>query len=212
MESTHQIPQKIHTPPPPEVTQEYRKEFPFLGLILSPPQEFSDRIAKRHNELVIKINEKNNQRTKKVDLLQDLKEQNEFLAYLHKQFMKIMTSKTGMFKLDKFEINRSRSNGYISDYEDLLYGALSNKFTIIRQASIFGYLVDMVIFDYEKRSVWVIEVDGGIHQYEKIYSKDKEMNEMLSRNGVSVIRIPNNLIKNGISNTIIKIIDEINNP
>jgi len=72
-----------------------------------------------------------------------------------------------------------------------------------RQHSIGPYILDF----YCPTLQLGIELDGGIHEDDLVHIKDKEKEEFLKENGITLMRFPNEVVFNDF-NYIIKIIQE----
>lgn len=59
-----------------------------------------------------------------------------------------------------------------------------------RQASIGNYVVDF----YCPREKLAIELDGEVHQYESIYTNDKNKENFLTERGIRLVRFENKFV------------------
>ena len=108
-----------------------------------------------------------------------------------------------IFRLTNSEsITKSKTEGYITKYEDKFYMRSHNFLgtLCLRQVSINlshkKYNCDFLFINCRDYSVYVVEIDGGIHNELSQRKKDHERMLLLNRLGISVIRIENHAVYN----------------
>lgn len=104
---------------------------------------------------------------------------------------------------------RRRLRRKMTEAEELFWSRVRNKqldgLRVKRQYGLGPYILDFYIPKYKL----AIELDGGVHSIELVIRKDQNKNAFLNENGISVLRLENEIVLKNIEAALKKVILQI---
>ena len=194
LEETKGLPKHINVPPEPDHRRIYDEEFPILKKLFVSFENFLKENTEKWRKEARFAEENNLQREAIKQKYPPSTFDVEFNSYKHKKAFSDCVKRWGItYKTDQ-EVNDLVKQGYVTQYENVLYTNLSKSLHVLRQAGIKGHHVDLLIFSPKAKTVFAIEVDGGIHKRENVSIRDIRKEDALRAAGISLIRVSNNYI------------------
>lgn len=104
---------------------------------------------------------------------------------------------------------RRRLRRKMTEAEELFWSRVRNKqldgLRVKRQYGLGPYILDFYIPKYKL----AIELDGGVHSIELVIRKDQNKEAFLNENGISVLRLENEIVLKNIEAALKKVILQI---
>lgn len=104
---------------------------------------------------------------------------------------------------------RRRLRRKMTEAEELFWSRVRNKqldgLRVKRQYGLCPYILDFYIPKYKL----AIELDGGVHSIELVIRKDQNKEAFLNENGISVLRLENEIVLKNIEAALKKVILQI---
>ena len=192
LEEKKGIPQKIEEPYEPDYEYLYKKEVSFWRRLFL--GDFEAFTKKKHDEWVKKLAAIKKKNKYRKDIIKKFPKQllePEYSSYIKSKQIEYIFNKLNISFAFEDEILQMIKSGYLTTYEEILYDHLKGNFFVLRQIHLDKMSYDLLLISSTNGHLWIIEIDGNIHRFERIKERDKLKEELALRKGISLIRIPN---------------------
>jgi len=210
LEDVKDIPKKVKEPKEPDYQKLYKMEVPFWKRLFSYTlAKFTQEKRREWMTLCHIAREQNKLREALIKKISGYKYKEEYQSYIYSKQIEQCFRKHGIVIKTEIKIDEMIKDGYITSYEQVLYENLKLSFPVYRQITINDYSFDLIVAVPQTNKLWIIEVDGVIHRRKRIIEKDHEKDNLVLRNGISLIRVTNYYIKRNLEEVLNKITTKI---
>lgn len=203
LEDELKLPKLLELPKEPDYDELYRQSFTWAQRLFRANYRPFRNLKKRAWSLEFEQKTKNNEEREK--LLFEFKNKKPIYESRFSQFSDKLRLQALFLKLkisQSFSRPRDEPSRYTTIYQKALFNAIADNFRSCgSEVSVAGKQVDIFGISRDLNSAWAIEVDGGIHNEDWKAENDRNTEEILHKNGVSLIRVPNRMVSADIGRT-----------